>query len=212
MVKQSVDSTLITIGKNPQLKVILEKLLEKQESYIAEHTVILAHVSCALAVAMDWSSTITFEKLAMAAFFHDISIENDNLCRIKTLNELEESNLNFSENARIQFKSHPTEALSLIEKISEAPSEVGKIVIEHHEDPRGTGFPNELLGPSIAPLSAIFIIAHDIVDYFFEHEENVTLGAFLDAYSEKYRSGNFRKIAIAVNKIAVELKTIKLVQ
>jgi response regulator RpfG family c-di-GMP phosphodiesterase len=79
------------------------------------------------------------------------------------------------------------------------PSDVEQIVAQHHERPDGTGFPRGLNSKFITPLSALFIIAQDMIEYSqtFKNKE-VDLTSFYDAREVYFNSGVFKKILHAL--------------
>ena len=74
---------------------------------------------------------------------------------------------------------------------------------QHHEHAKGTEFPAGLRAPAITPLSSLFILAHDMVDYYIEHNGKVDVEEFLCGDFDKYNAGNFKKVMKAIAKIAL---------
>ena len=75
----------------------------------------------------------------------------------------------------------------------EIPPDVDQIIVEHHERPDGTGFPRGLFHSKVSPLSALFIIAHDILHYL-QINQNVGMKEFIEARAEVYSQGSFKNI------------------
>jgi response regulator RpfG family c-di-GMP phosphodiesterase len=67
------------------------------------------------------------------------------------------------------------------------------IISQHHELPEGNGFPNALHHTRIAPLSALFIVAHDFL-FYFERTKNANLVTFAKEQEHRYTQGHFKKI------------------
>jgi hypothetical protein len=72
--------------------------------------------------------------------------------------------------------------------------------LEHHERPDGTGFPRGLFHHQIAPLSALFIIAHDLLGYFLQKGKDTNMEEFIDTRAGLYTQGMFKKIFKAIEK------------
>ena len=65
-------------------------------------------------------------------------------------------------------------------------------LLQHHERPDGTGFPLGIIGTKIAPLAALHIIVHDIVQAFLR--ENIPPEKFVVERKQYYLVGAFRQI------------------
>lgn len=199
VVKTNVDATMKAMGEFPELGSILKDLHTNQDTYISSHSLMLAHVSCALAVAVDWYSESTFQKLTMASFLHDTTLKDNDLCRVKNLEEFEKKYKGKFNLKQIQeYKAHPERAALMIAQFKDVGAEVDKIILQHHEHPYGTGFPGALTGNYISPLASLFIIAHDLVDHLFDSNGKPNIEDFMLENEKKYSAGNFKKVAKAI--------------
>ncbi len=92
---------------------------------------------------------------------------------------------------------HPLEAAKLVNGFDEIPGEVGFIVEQHHERQDGTGFPRGIDHKDISSISALFIIAHDIVSTMYDAPpKDFHMGDFLKTRdAEKaYTKGAFGQV------------------
>src|SRR5690606_35399917 len=160
--------------------------------YISSHSTMLAYVSCAISAKMDWSSDTTYQKLSMAALLHDITLENDELASIQTLQELKDQADRFTEEEVRAYRFHPMSAAELCHKLPAVPSDVDVIIGQHHERPDGSGFPRKLGHSYIAPLSCIFIVAHEIVRTAFQKGSKFDIEEVIAKNEELYSVGNFK--------------------
>ncbi len=71
--------------------------------------------------------------------------------------------------------------------------DIEKILIQQKELPSGEGFPNKVKGPALAPLSCLFIICHELVDYIIENEK-WSYKEFLSRYKSMYMGQYFSKV------------------
>ncbi len=79
------------------------------------------------------------------------------------------------------------------------PPDVDIIVSEHHERPDGTGFPQRKGYAALAPLSSVFIVAHDLVSYILNRKENNwNIVSFLNQHRFLYQSGIFHDLFVAL--------------
>ncbi len=190
-----VDLSLKVMTKAPRLKELIDKLKKNSENYLSAHTVFCAYLSCAIAGQMEWGSNTTFYKLSLASFLHDISLENDVLTAITTREQLEAKRAQFTEKEIHDFLQHPMTVGDMVQKMSEVPPDVDTIIRQHHESPDGSGFPRGLTYSHIAPLSCVFIVAHDVTSAIFrDGPEQFQINQFLEANREKYKASQFRKI------------------
>jgi HD-GYP domain-containing protein (c-di-GMP phosphodiesterase class II) len=176
----SVDLAVNTIRKNPKLSELLARLDHNRDSYFSWHSSALSFLSCKLATMLGWHSEPTFYKLALASMVHDLVLSRDELARIQTISELKAAGL--SEKDGVAVLKHSIEAAQLVLAIDEVPGDVGFIVEQHHERQDGGGFPRGIDHKDISSISALFIIAHDIVTTMH------------DAPPEKFEMANFLRL------------------
>jgi HD-GYP domain-containing protein (c-di-GMP phosphodiesterase class II) len=192
VVRQNVNLVISTIQGNTKLSFLLSQLQKGGESYVSRHSVVLAHLACALSTKMAWHSASTFEKLSYAALMHDVVLESDKLAAIDTKEELKAKITELTKDEHDQVLNHPILASERLRDFAALPADVDTILSQHHERPDGTGFPRGLAGGRIAPLSALFIISHDIVTAYLR--EGLGPREFATKYKDRYNAGTFRKI------------------
>lgn len=199
LAKINMDLTMKMIGASPKLNKILNASALSKKNFISSHSVLLANISCSISAQMKWPSDTTFQKLVMASLFHDFAFQNSEHAKISTLKQLEERRSELSADEYQFIKNHPIKCSDTIKQLNEVPSDVDTIVIQHHERPDGSGFPRGLSSHQIAPLSAVFIVAHDILDCLTQEKNNFDLQAFLTKNEALYQGQAFRKIWTALS-------------
>jgi HD-GYP domain-containing protein (c-di-GMP phosphodiesterase class II) len=204
MVRTNMDLVLKEMQESPAFSTIMKSMVLDKGKYIAAHSHILSEVSCALAAIAGWSSDTSFKKLIMASFLHDMGMSDNRLCRVKNLQELSQRIGEFGPHAVEEYRSHPKRAAVLIQGMREVPADVDKIILQHHELPIGTGFPNQLTHVHIHPLASVLIVAHDLVDWMLDHPGSFEIKDFIDSKEESYRAGNFRKVLSAVRRLTFD--------
>lgn len=143
MLEQSfMDSIRLLVS----LVEILNPRLGKQMRMVAQ-----------LARAVGESYNLTrgeLDKIEMAGMIHDIGLlgfDDDLWCKqMKQMNDEEER----------LYREHPTIASIILENVDKL-SEIGEIVLNHHEYVNGQGFPNGLKGNQIPLGSRIILAASD---------------------------------------------------
>lgn len=195
LAKKTVALTLKALGTSPELGQILGQMRVHEGKYIASHSLMLAEIACALAHRLTWSSATTFLKLTTAAFVHDLNLPGNRLARMRIAAEVNEAN-GFTADDERAFRSHPVQAAEFSRQLRQLPADVDTIVLQHHEQPDGSGFPRGLFHHQISPLSCVFIVAEDLLDHFLEGGTDTggSMTAFLQRNETRYAQGTFRKI------------------
>lgn len=193
--RTAVMVTVKSMGFQPELKKILERLKDNKGHYISSHSMLTAHLACAISAGMSWQSSATYEKLTLAAFMHDITLTNDSLAAVQSLDELEERKLEFTDEEVKAFRNHPMDASNLVYQMKRIPADVDVIINQHHERTDGSGFPRGLMHMHIGYLSCIFIISHDLAHFMLSHKQHEgTLEEFVATHKKHYLRGNFQKV------------------
>lgn len=199
--KASIELAVKAIGENPQLGKIFAQIKANRDKYTSGHSITLANVACCIAAAMDWVTKATYEKLAMAAFFHDILLKNDDLARIDSLDELQQKQADLKDEEIKAYRDHAINAANLVKQFKEIPADVDMIIIHHHERPGGQGFPRGLSDSQVGPLSCLFIIAHDLVDAMYVKGDDFNTKDWLNTAKGKFHKGNYRKVVNSLLEI-----------
>ena len=194
--KKTSQLTLKLLGKNPNLSNILDKLKGDKGKYVTSHSLMLAEIASGLACRVGWNSPVTYLKLIMASYLHDLPFRDSRLAEAKDLPKVGDPGFTAAEIEII--RTHPTEAAKYFAQFRELPAEIDTLIIQHHERPDGTGYPNGLTHTQIHPLSCLFIMAHDLLDYQLENPGQATLAKFQEVSAGKYTVGHFKKLFTAL--------------
>jgi HD-GYP domain-containing protein (c-di-GMP phosphodiesterase class II) len=195
LVKTQVKVAMKAIAASPRLSDLFSKLKAVEGKYLSTHSHLTAYLACAVASQMKWGSEQTFMKLNIACFLHDITLTNHELAAETSLKTVEANSANKYTPQEVRaYKAHAREAANLASRFSEVPPDVDAIIAQHHELPDGKGFPLGLNHTRIAPLSAIFIVAHDMAQFTIENQYVFDLNRFLAKTGEKYVGSQFKKI------------------
>jgi response regulator RpfG family c-di-GMP phosphodiesterase len=200
--KANVTLAVKNIQKNPDLAPLFAEFSKNPDSYIASHSVLLAYIACGVASLMGWKSDMTFYKLTLAAFLHDILLKNPRLAEIQTFQELENRREEFEPTEITAFMGHPQDAAQLLRNAKDIPLDVDIIILQHHERPDGKGFPGRLNYMKISPLSAVFVLGHEILR-FHQKNPSKTPGSpdvldFVKGLSVEFQKGYFKSLVHAL--------------
>ncbi|NDD90924.1 hypothetical protein EBZ37_02400 [bacterium] len=192
LARKTSELVLKSIGQSPRLAPIVRLLKVNAGSYITSHSLVLSKLVCAVAHSAGWASQTTFHKLVLAAIIHDLPLSDNELARIS---DIEPEKVASLEAHHLQeVKAHPLRAAELARSLAEIPADVDRIVLQQHEKPDGSGYPRGLHHNYIDPLSACFIISHDLLNYLSHAGEGATLGSFVELSHERYQGAQFRRI------------------
>lgn len=189
-----MDLALKVIGTAPKLNKVISATLSNKQSYLAIHSVQVAHVACCIAGKLEWPSNVTFKKLIFAAFVHDIALSNAEHAKIKTKNELLNLRGQLTASEYNAIEKHMLVAGDIANRFSQLPSDVCQIILQHHELPDGSGFPRGISAFMIAPLSTVFIIAHEMVDAMLTEGKSFRVEKFWHDNADAYSAGTFKKV------------------
>jgi hypothetical protein len=202
LAKKNVELSLKAIGSQPKLSSLIQKVI-KDGNYLSQHSTLLSHMACCVAKEMDWGSEATFSKLVLASYMHDISLSHPELAKINSLAELEQNKSKFPEEAVKSYHLHPAKSADVVRAFQEIPPDVDLIVLQHHERPGGSGFPRGLAHNYIAPLSAVFIVAHELTQDILAQKGRFSLPNFILDRKRFFNQGNFKKVMSALEKVKV---------
>lgn len=191
LAKSCVAMALKALGSRPRLSQVLEEIRSREGAYLGDHSLAVGQVACALAHRAGWSSSNTFFKLVLAALLHDLPLKSERLARVRVLDEASSAELDSPDRAAIRL--HPVHAADFARQFAEIPSDVDQILIQHHELPVPGGFPRGLAPRFVSPLSALFIMSEDLVD-FMESGRSVNFETYFSENRGRYSSAQFKKI------------------
>ena len=137
---------------------------------------------------------------------HDITLTHHELAKVRSLEELKEKKGQFPEPEANAYSSHPELSAAMVKSMSSAPMDVDIIVRQHHERPDGSGFPNRLRNEQLHPLSVVFITAHELLNYLYEHPKDWNFNDFLETNELLNAEGStFFKLRFILKEASVDI-------
>lgn len=193
--KKSIQLAIGVISSNPNIFKFFQKKPTNQNKTYLQHSAPLAMISCVLCYQLGWTSDSTHLKLAMAALMHDMGVDDFYYSNINSWNQLARSSKEKSPMLE-RYKSHPSQAAQLSRTIKNLPPDVDQIILQHHEAPNSSGFPRSLSSSFISPMSALFIIAEDLLEFIGEEKEDILkkLFDFVISREKIYIEGSFKRV------------------
>lgn len=197
---RSIKAIQGTFKKDKNLKKHIQEIL-KGDSPISSITLLTVFLSNAIAYEAGFRSEMDNEKLTIAGFFQDMCTDDHELIVFEESSELKKH----SPKRVNEFLLHPKKAVDAISKIDDIPSDVDKLILSHHENPLGTGFPRSLDWKKISPLMAINILAHSFARcLYYGGMSSEFMADLADEFTEKFDKGNYR-VAIKALRAALVL-------
>jgi len=141
--------TVERVCSKPYLR-IFEAIPEKSNTVIA-HSIRVSLMSTYLAYQLGFVNAIPLEHIAAAGMLHDIG-----KTRLPLSDDLE---LTEEDEAEVMHQ-HPQLSCEMLKQVPSVPEEVLRIIMEHHENKDGSGYPNKLRGRKMHGLSKVFVIAN----------------------------------------------------
>lgn len=196
------DSYVKSVGNitqsNKSISEMLFKLRQRRD-YIYDHSYMSACIGTYIVKQLPWCSNEIVEKLCFASLFHDITLSSPELAMA---HDLDDSKLrHLSKEEMKELVEHPKRACDLLKDQNNFSQDVENIILNHHENGEGTGFPRKLDGSSIRPLACVFIVAHEFVRQLYLHDFNEhSHKDILTVLFNNYNSGNFKDVLDALYK------------
>lgn len=193
-----IDSVSALVRTYDSLSELLDNISETGNITFAEQSVATAYVCEKILSNMGWTADMTRGKLILASLLQDVTLGNDDLIKIRSLND---PNLKmFSDEEQEDFKNHPQKAAHL-STFFNGFSDVDFILMEQHEHPTGDGFPKGLNSSGLTTISCIFILASNFVSRMALTPKSPTQHKdILTSMKRIYNTGNFKDPLKALEK------------
>ena len=153
-VSKSVQSV---IAAKSDLRSIVE-MMEGISDDLLRHSIAVSAVSTIIARTMNWTALATLEKLALGAFLHDVGLKEIP----KDILDKPRHEMTFEE--RQTYETHVLRGAEILSSMPSIRQEIVAIVMEHHENAIGQGYPKRMRDFKMNPLSRLVALA----DYFCE--------------------------------------------
>lgn len=196
--KNCTNLALRGISSSGTLAQYLVKVAKHPDNFLYFHSVLLAQIVCLMASSVGWTSEKIQYKLAYAAIMHDLTLDSGKMAELeldldpKKIKEIY-SNSNYP---NLSFREHPEDVVLLAKNDRSISEDILNILVTHHEDPDGAGFPSQVRSRDFQPLSSLFVIAHSLTLHVVKNSDltNHLFGSFVGQYQAKFSSGPFKEL------------------
>ncbi|WP_372651772.1 HD-GYP domain-containing protein [Halobacteriovorax sp.] len=190
-----VDYTVYQIESNLENDRVLDRLLsllKNRKDYLLDHSYMIAYFSNAICSFMEWDSEEIRKKLSYASILQDVCLSDAKMALTINLQKAEMAD--YTRDQIEHYKSHPQQVANIVRENDSIPINVDEILLSHHENPEGNGFPRALSHHRVTQLSALFIVAHSFVDELYREEFDLTqIPNILIRMEDRFAKGNYRK-------------------
>ena len=200
VVLSNMKQVLAKIEKKPKLAGGIKALKINRDgsNYLKDHVELLCETICSVGKVLGWMTEGTIEKLIYVAYLHDVRfLEQPHLARIADYDEFKEKKSMLSIVEQKMYLEAPAYSVMIASEDAQNSPDVEKILSQQKERPEGNGYPAGLKYPQLSPLSCLFIICHEFVDYILT-EPNWSFREFVVRSRPVYKGPYFAKILQAV--------------
>jgi len=155
--KDFLEITMSTVKESEETMDLLS-VLNAHSDHIYAHSLGVSMYSVMIARKLGIESNVSLFKLSLAGLFHDVGkkeIDREILDKPRHL---------VSKAERSAIESHVVRGQEILNAMKSIPSDVVQIVLEHHEDQQGMGFPMQKHKFNQHPMSKILQCANIFMD------------------------------------------------
>jgi len=200
VVRNNMKQVIAKLEKKPKFATGIKVLKIDREgtNYLKDHTELLCEVLCSVGKTLGWMTEGTIEKLIYVAYLHDIRFfKHPHLARIADFDEFKQKKSTLSVIEQQMFLEAPAYSVMIASEDESNSPDVEKILIQQHERPDGNGYPAGIRTMQLAPLSCLFILCHEFVDYVLA-EPKWSFREFVVRERPIYKGTYFAKILQAM--------------
>lgn len=123
-------------------------------------------ISLSMCHQMGITMKSTLEKVVMGAFLRDVGLKEIPKAILAKPRHLR------TEDEITYYESHPLRGVEMLRRMKEIPSDVLAIVLEHHENALGMGYPRRIRDIKMNPLARIVAVADIFVELLYEAQDD----------------------------------------
>lgn len=181
MGKQVTDTALEIIGDNDYMYQLLYALNQTNED-LYRHNLGMSIYSVLIAKALGWTSPTTHFKLSISSLYADISLRQMDPKLVAKPKML------YSHIEMREYQQHPLSSAEIVRNIGGIQEDMYQIILNHHENVDGTGYPSRLSKTAIHPLSKVIRVTDEFCSLVLKSKDNTNVLSPKDAinHMEKY--------------------------
>lgn len=160
LTSELVNTTVEVLCEKPEALALFEGLRAQGDAAYT-HSLAVSLYATLVGKYLGWTSPRTLIRLSMAGLLHDIGkkeIDPEVLNKPRISLTPEEIKI---------LESHPKRGYEILNGIPDVPEEVLQVVLQHHEDCKGFGYPMRLTRNHIIPLARLVAVIEDFCELTF---------------------------------------------
>lgn len=166
-----VEST-VSLSTEPDDMMNVLTMLNTHTDHLYAHSLGVSTYSVMIAKKVKWNSAANISKVALGGLLHDIGkkeIPRAILEKPRRDMTAEEVQL---------YETHPQRGMDILGRIPSVPSDILQIVMQHHENCLGLGFPMRLTEQHIHPMARLVSVANEFCSLVLKGPGSLNLSPF----------------------------------
>ena len=152
--------------RDPSAPAVLA-MMESASPSVYAHSAMTALFCSLVANVMGWATEKNLFILTLGGFFHDLGLS---LLPPEYGQNLATNEHTLDEEQKAVFETHPAVGVQALGVLETLPEEIRVIVGQHHENPRGTGYPSKMIRTDIFPMARIVGLVESFCDLLVKLE------------------------------------------
>lgn len=159
------NSVLKIVDDTPKLSSLMT-IMSSISTDLMRHSMAVSIMSVLIAQARGWNSSSTLEKMALGALLHDIGLKE------YPQEFLQKERVDYTSEDLEYYHQHSFRGVEILKTVENIPQEVMAIVLEHHENAIGQGFPRRLRDLRMHPYAKVVALADSFCELTFKDNFN----------------------------------------
>ncbi len=194
LAKKNITFVRDLIQNQSELSSLVDWAKFTQQDYTCAHSILISYLTTEVANSLKLTTPHATDVLALAAFFHDISLDNHQIKNESRFIKALSLNSKINKNDLDTVKTHTEGSVAKLKEWLLCPEELIRVVHEHHEKPNGSGFPEGKNDLQIGELSTCFIVCEDLAQSFLELKDKSSVEDYFKSQSTIYTKGLFKQV------------------
>lgn len=186
------------VESKPDINSVVQ-MMEKLNNEMIRHSLLVTSISVVIARAMRWTLPHNLEKLALGALLHDVGLKEipEDIVKMPR-HEMTQEQLEL-------YESHVYRGVQILRSMPSISDDILSIVLEHHENAHGMGYPRRIRDMKMNPFARIVALADCFVDVITQSGNNPNPKSVEAAiqYIENQLGQPFHKVAFLALKQAL---------
>lgn len=194
LAQHNTRKALALAKKTKNLESAFRQFQKIEKFGFADRCLLMTLVATKLAEKFLSDQPEVFRKLTFACLFHDITLDESMLQNQDKLDQQMRENKNPSSKLLQDFSLHPIRAAAICRSWNLCPPGADRIILNHHEEPDGDGFPYGKFDLEMELDSVVFKITLDFVNHYIAKFGELTPAQYFQKKANYLSSDSFRSV------------------